>query len=148
MDAKQQTATGEPAVEDGSKWIGIEERLPSIDEKVWVLFCKRNGEPRKLNPVKDADFVLSAVFGEESLQFCLEKHRNVYFPPEYCPKAGLTHWQPRIDDIPPSPNLDPAYVAPRPRKIIINVSPEERERRAERMRNYWRNRRGMEQEIG
>jgi Protein of unknown function (DUF551) len=140
MDAEQQAAIGTSAAEGArSNWIRIDDRLPSLGNKVWVRFATRNGEPRKMNPVKDADF----VFYDDHMSFCLEKHRNVYYPPEYCLKAGLTHWQPRLGDIAPSPLIHPAEVARRPRKIKINLSEEERERRADRLRKSPRNRHGQ-----
>ena len=100
--------------------------------------CQEERRAETADPVKDSDF----VFRDEQMWFCLEKHRNVYFPPDYCPKAGISHWQPRIADIAPSPQIDPADVPLRLRNIRINLSHEERERRAERMRNYWRQKRG------
>ena len=63
---------------------------------------KENGEPRKLNPVKDADFVVY----RESLWFCFDQHRSTYVPPAYCHQVGLTHWQPRKDDVLPATSIE------------------------------------------
>jgi hypothetical protein len=34
------------------------------------------------------------------------------YPPDYCPKVGLTHWQPGRDATPPSPLLSSPLIAP------------------------------------
>jgi hypothetical protein len=121
-----------------SQWIRVEDRLPSIEQQVWARFAKRNGEPRKVNPVLAGWFLRDPRFGEE---FVFGKHRNTCYSLDYCPKAGLTHWQPRIGDIPPSPWIDPTDGARRPVRTM-NLSPEERQRRSERMQAYWRKKRG------
>jgi hypothetical protein len=137
MDATTQTAVRAKATEgDGNNWIAVEDRLPSLGENVCVRFAKKNGEPRHWNPVKDADFVLY----NESLIFCV--YPNWYITPAHCLTAGITHWQPKVGNIAPSPLIDPADYPLRLRKMKINLSHEERERRADRMRNYWRKRRG------
>jgi hypothetical protein len=121
-----------------TEWISVKERLPELGTPIWALFCTRNGEPRKDLPVREGVFDRSS-YNSDYIGFFFGIHRNIAMSADYCPKAGLTHWQPRYDNTPPSPHLssttDQRAAARIP--IRMNLSDEERERRSQRMRDYW-----------
>jgi Protein of unknown function (DUF551) len=123
------------------EWIRVSERLPEVGDRIWGLFCKRNGEPRKLNPVRDGEFHEKP----EGEAFCFGYHYNYIFSVEDCPGHDLTHWQPRTDDVPPSPLLGSPPVIYKQKKSY-DLTPEERKRRGERgrmaLKEYWRKRKG------
>lgn len=87
-----------------SDWISIKDRLPELGTPIWMLFCKKNGKPRKVKPVQEGDY---GKFRHDwkKIGFILGEHRTILFTADYCPRAGLTHWQPRVDNTPPSPEL-------------------------------------------
>jgi|SRR5579875_2910034 len=117
------------------EWIGIACRLPEPGTPIWALFCKKDGVPRKVNPVKDGDYRLTG----EGPCFLFMPHRNWYVPASDCQSVGLTHWQPRTGATPPAPPL--RVEAPIDgRRRPPRVSPQERERRREWLRACWRDR--------
>ncbi len=127
-------------------WISIEERLPEAGSPIWARFSKKNGEPRKVNPVLEGDFGVWA-YGGNSVGFIFGKHRNALYPPDYCRQVGLTHWQPRTDATRPSPEISsPSMVArtgEEEPKRPYRLSAEGLESKREKMREYWRRRKAI-----
>jgi hypothetical protein len=99
---------------------------------VWVRFSDRKGESSENNPVLGGWF--------DGDKFVLGGHTMILYTIADCLEAGLTHWQPRRGGPLPSPQIDPADIVPRPRRKM-NLSPTERKRRSQRMRDYWANKR-------
>jgi Protein of unknown function (DUF551) len=128
-----------------SEWISINERLPELGDRIWARFSKKNGEARKVNPVVEGDFDKSK-YGEGTIGFLFGVHRNINFPPDYCPEVRLTHWQPRLDGTPPSPHLPTlaivsALKGEKPKRPY-HLTPEGLAAKRKAVREYWRKRKG------
>lgn len=125
-----------------SEWISIKERLPEVGEPVWVRFSKKNGDARKVNPVVAGDFGNNEYF-QTSIGFIVGVHRNILYPPDYCPEVGLTHWQARQHSTPPSAQI-PVISSPKgeKQKRRYHLTPEGLAAKRAAIREYWRKRNG------
>lgn len=98
-----------------------------------------------MNPIREGDYG-KWKYGGDTIGFIFGVHRNIMFPPDYCPEVGLTHWQPRLDANPPSPQfVTPPVVSSSSRerpKRRYRITPEGRAAKQEKMREYWRKKKG------
>jgi hypothetical protein len=135
--------TGKSKIMSG--WIRVGERLPEVGERIWARFSKKNGEARKVNPVVEGDFDKSK-YDDSGVVFIFGVHRNIFFPVDDCLKSGLTHWQPRLDTTPPLPQLSTTPDVSPPKgekqKRGYRLTPDGRAALQEKMREYWRKKKG------
>jgi len=121
-------------------WIGVKERLPEDSQLVWLF--RFHGKGPTMRATKACFRVLSRgpVFSLAGGKLLGENDWEI---------AGLTHWKPRYEDTPPSPHLtgttDQRIATRTP--IRMNLSDEERERRRQRMRDFWAKKRGQAAEM-
>src|SRR5262245_41111475 len=78
--------------------------------RVRASFFESAPDPQVAPPSRSKVALISrsvsrSPYDHDSIGFSFGIHRNIAISADYCPKAGLTHWQPRYDDTPPSPEL-------------------------------------------
>ena len=82
-----------------TEWISIKEWLPEVGQDVWVRRSKQNGQPYPYGPIFAGFYGLIPSGNDVVPYFCYKF--GCWGSVEYCLKIGVTHWTPRINDIPP-----------------------------------------------
>lgn len=122
-----------------SEWIGVDERLPELNQPVWVLFSKHYRT--KLPYVMEAAFRLDEFEGES---FCVGQHENTIYSTSKCSGHKLTHWQPRADQERPVAQLFTQTPPAQGAKRRYNMTLEGTASKSRMMKSYWERRKQKE----